>query len=247
MSQDMNNSKKVALVTGATRGIGAAIAMKLAQNGFIVIGTATSLAGAEKISSSLSSLGGRGLVLNVTDIDNIKNVLDDINSHEGDISVLVNNAGITQDNLLIRMTAEQWDSVIDTNLKSVFLLTKSLIQKMASKRYGRIVNITSVIAHTGNAGQANYAASKAGMIAFTQSVAKEYGSRNITANCVAPGFIETDMTDKLGDRTKDEILKNIPLKKIGSPEDIAHAVLYLVSDSGNYVTGTVLNVNGGMY
>jgi 3-oxoacyl-[acyl-carrier protein] reductase len=193
---------KIALVTGASRGIGAAIAIKLAQNGFLVIGTATTQSGADNISAVLSEFKGRGLVLDVTNIDNIKTVLDNINANEGDIQVLVNNAGITRDNLLLRMTEEQWDYVINTNLKSLFLLTKPIIQKMAAKRYGRIVNITSVVAHTGNPGQANYAASKAGVIAFTKSIAKEYGSRNITANCVAPGFIETDMTSMLNENIR---------------------------------------------
>lgn len=239
--------KKIALVTGASRGIGASIALKLAQAGFLVIGTATTQSGADNISKALKPFNGRGVILNVTEIESIKSTLEDINNNEGEIQVLVNNAGITQDNLLLRMSEEQWDSVIDTNLKSLFLLTKPIIQKMAVKRYGRIVNITSVIAHTGNPGQANYAASKAGMIAFTKSIAKEYGSRNITANCVAPGFIDTDMTSMLNDKIKDSTINSIPLKRMGSPEDIANAVLYLVNESGDYVTGTVIDVNGGLF
>ncbi len=239
--------RKIALVTGASRGIGAAIALKLAQAGFLVIGTATTQSGADNISNLLKPFNGRGIILNVTDVDNIRSVLEDINNNEGEIQVLVNNAGITQDNLLLRMTEEQWDSVLNTNLKALFLLTKPIIQKMAAKRYGRIVNITSIIAHTGNPGQANYAASKAGMIAFTKSIAKEYGSRNVTANCVAPGFIDTDMTSILNDKIKDSTINSIPLKRMGKPEDIANAVLYLVSESGDYVTGTVLDVNGGLF
>jgi 3-oxoacyl-[acyl-carrier protein] reductase len=239
--------KKIALVTGASRGIGSAIALKLASSGFLVIGTATTQSGADNISSLLKPFDGRGIVLNVIDSESIKSVIADINNNEGEIQILINNAGITQDNLLLRMTEEQWDSVINTNLKSLFLLTKPLIQKMSAKRYGRIVNITSVIAHTGNPGQANYAASKAGMIAFTKSIAKEYGSRNITANCVAPGFIDTDMTNMLNDKIKDSAINSIPLKRMGKPEDIANAVLYLVSESGDYVTGTVLDVNGGLF
>jgi 3-oxoacyl-[acyl-carrier protein] reductase len=239
--------KKIALVTGASRGIGASIALKLAQAGFLVIGTATTQSGADNISKALKSFNGRGVILNVTDVENIKSTLEDINNNEGEIQVLVNNAGITQDNLLLRMTEEQWDLVINTNLKSLFLLTKPIIQKMAVKRYGRIVNITSVIAHTGNPGQANYAASKAGIIAFTKSIAKEYGSRNITANCVAPGFIDTDMTSMLNDKIKDSTINSIPLKRIGKPEDIANAVLYLVNESGDYITGTVIDVNGGLF
>lgn len=239
--------KKIALVTGASRGIGLAIATILAEQGLTVIGTATTTAGANFITNKLLPFQGRGLLLDVNNTDNIKSVVDNINHNEGNVSILVNNAGITNDNLLLRMTSDQWDSVITTNLKSIFTLTKAVIPQMLKQRYGRIVNISSVIAQIGNAGQSNYAAAKAGMIAFTKSIAKEYGSKNITANCIAPGFIETDMTNDINGEIKTKMLNTIPLKKMGQPSDIAQGVLYLVSKSGDYITGSVLNINGGLY
>ncbi len=241
------NTKKVALVTGATRGIGKAIALALAKTGVIVVGTATTESGAHAINTYLAPFNGAGMLLNVTDKSNIDNVITEIKNKYGDVSILVNNAGITKDGLFLRMKEEDWDDVVDTNLKSVFLLTKAVIRGMTSARFGRIVNITSVVGFTGNPGQANYSSSKAGMVAFSKSLAKEFGSRNITVNCVAPGFIATDMTDKLTDEQKAEYSKNIPLGRMGSADDIANSVKFLVSDDANYITGTTIHVNGGLF
>ncbi len=243
----MDSTKKIALVTGASRGIGKSIATTLAKNGFTVIGTATSDSGALAISEYLREFSGRGVALNVNDKENIEAVVKDIATNEGDITILVNNAGITKDNLLIRMKEDDWDAVLDTNLKSVFLLVKSVIRGMTKAKFGRIINVASVVGFMGNAGQINYSAAKGGMIAMTKSIAKEFGSRNITANCVAPGFIQTDMTDKLPDDVKETYIKNIPLGRFGQVEDIANAVKYLASDEAGYVTGSTIHVNGGLY
>ena len=243
----MNEGKKIALVTGATRGIGKAIALSLASAGNIVIGTATTEEGSATISQYLAPFGGRGIVLNINSKENIDLAVKDIESKEGDISILVNNAGITKDGLFLRMKEDDWDAVMNTNLKSVFLLSKAVIRGMTKARFGRIINITSVIGFIGNMGQTNYAAAKGGMIAFTKSMAKEFGSRNITSNCVAPGFIQTDMTDKLSDEVKAMYLSGIPLGRLGDPVEVANAVKFLASDEASYITGTTIHVNGGMY
>lgn len=243
----MSEIQKIALVTGASRGIGRSIATTLAQNGVIVIGTATSESGAEAITAYLKEFGGRGIALNVNDKDNIDAVVKDIASKEGDLTILVNNAGITKDGLLMRMKEEDWDAVLDTNLKSVFLLVKAAIRGMTKAKFGRIINVASVVGFMGNPGQVNYSAAKGGMIAMTKSLAKEFGSRNVTANCVAPGFIQTDMTDKLPEDVRDSYIKNIPLGRFGQVEDIANAVKYLASDEAGYVTGSTIHVNGGLY
>ncbi len=243
----MSDIKKVALVTGASRGIGKSIALTLARSGITVIGTATSDAGAAAITDYLTEFGGRGIALNVNDKESIDSVVKNIAENEGDITILVNNAGITKDTLLLRMKEEDWDAVLDTNLKSVFLLVKATIRGMTKAQFGRIINIASVIGFMGNPGQLNYSAAKGGMIAMTKSLAKEFGSRNITANCVAPGFIQTDMTDKLSEDVKAAYIKAIPLGRLGQPEDIANAVKYLASDDASYVTGSTIHVNGGMY
>ena len=243
----MSELKKIALVTGATRGIGRAIALTLACSGVIVIGTATSEDGANSISEYLAEYGGRGIVLNITNKENIESVIKDIEDKNGSVSILVNNAGITKDGLLLRMKEDDWDAVIDTNLKSVFLLSKAVIRGMTKARFGRIINITSVIGFVGNMGQTNYAAAKGGMVAFTKSMAKEFGSRNITSNCVAPGFIQTDMTDKLSDEIKTAYLSSIPLGRLGQVNEVANAVKFLASDDASYITGTTIHVNGGMF
>ena len=243
----MSEIKKVALVTGASRGIGRSIATTLAKNGITVIGTATSESGAEAITEYLKEFGGRGVALNVNDKANIDAVVKDIAATEGDLTILVNNAGITKDCLFMRMKEEDWDDVLDTNLKSVFLLVKAAIRGMTKAKFGRIINVASVVGFMGNAGQVNYSAAKGGMIAMTKSLAKEFGSRNVTANCVAPGFIQTDMTDKLPEDVRDAYIKNIPLGRFGQVEDIANAVKYLASDEAGYVTGSTIHVNGGMY
>ncbi|MDD3266342.1 MAG: 3-oxoacyl-ACP reductase FabG [Burkholderiales bacterium] len=243
----MSEQKKVALVTGASRGIGKAIALKLANDGMIVIGTATTESGASAITEYLKDFGGRGVALNVTDKDNITNIVKEITSSEGAITILVNNAGITKDGLLLRMKEDDWDSVIDTDLKSVFLLVKATIMGMTKARFGRIINIASVVGFMGNPGQVNYSAAKGGLIAMTKSIAKEFGSRNITVNCVAPGFIETDMTAALTEDVRKEYEKNIPLGRLGEVSDIANAVSYLASDGAGYVTGSTIHVNGGLY
>ena len=236
---------QVALVTGATRGIGAAIAQSLADAGAIVVGTATSDGGAATISSALGDRG-RGLVMNIADTESVDSAMADIQKTEGPLAIVINNAGITRDNLLMRMKTEQWDEVISTNLTGVYRVCKASLRGMMKARYGRIVNIASVIGLMGNAGQANYAAAKAGIIGFSKSLAREVGSRNITVNVVAPGFIDTDMTRVLLEAQRDAMLTQIPLGRLGEPQDIAASVTFLVSPGGAYITGETLHVNGGM-
>lgn len=239
----------VAFVTGASRGIGLAIALELAKQGATVIGTATTQNGADGITRQLEEISapGMGVLMNVNDIDQISKVLEIANKRFGDISILVNNAGITRDNLLVRMKDEEWDEVIATNLKSIFYLSRTVLRAMMKARSGRIINISSVVGVTGNPGQANYAASKAGMIGFTKSLAREVGSRNVTINCVAPGFIDTDMTNSLTTEQRLNLLKQIPLGRLGQSTDIAAAVVFLASPAANYITGSTLHVNGGMF
>ncbi len=238
---------EIALVTGASRGIGAAIADTLAARGATVVGTATSEAGADAISARLAPHGGAGRVLNVTEAGAIEGLVDAIAKEFGPVSILVNNAGITRDNLLMRMKDEDWQAILDTNLSSVFRASKAVMRGMMKARRGRIVNIASVIGVTGNAGQANYAAAKAGIIAFGKSLAKEIGSRGVTVNTVAPGFIETDMTKDLPEVAKEAMLRQIALERLGSPQDIAEAVAFLASPAAAYITGETLHVNGSMY
>jgi len=240
---------KVCLVTGATRGIGKAIATKLGAQGAIVVGTATSQGGADSISTSLADSGikGRGLVLDVADIDSIGDAIKAITEEFGAITVLVNNAGITRDNLMMRMKEEEWDDIMNTNLKSVYRLSKAVMRGMMKARNGRIINITSVVGVSGNAGQANYAAAKAGVIGFTKSLAQEIASRGVTVNAVAPGFIQTDMTNALTDEQKEKMTATIPTGRLGQPDDIAAGVVFLAADESAYVTGTTMHVNGGMY
>lgn len=237
---------RIALVTGATRGIGQAVAAALAECGATVIGTATSEEGAAKISRALGDKG-RGIVLNVTDADACKSVVEGIVAEFGRIDILVNNAGITRDMLAMRLSDEAWQAVIDTNLTAVFRLTRAVLRPMMKQRFGRIVNMSSVVGAMGNAGQANYAAAKAGMIGMSKSVAREVASRGVTVNCVAPGFIETDMTASLPEDVKKSLMAQIPAARLGKTDDIAAAVLYLASEPAGYVTGTVLHVNGGMF
>jgi 3-oxoacyl-[acyl-carrier protein] reductase len=239
-------TKRLALVTGASRGIGKAIAERLAADGFFVVGTATTANGAEAISAYLGELG-KGMMLNVADAASVEAVLKVISDEFGTPSVLVNNAGITRDNLLMRMKDEEWDDIIATNLTSVFRMSKAVLRGMMKEKYGRIINISSVVGATGNAGQANYAAAKAGMIGFAKSMAKEVGSRNITVNTVAPGFIDTDMTRELNEDIKNRLLAGIPLARLGNAEEIAHAVAFLASAGAGYITGETLHVNGGMF
>lgn len=238
-------SGQVALVTGASRGIGAAIAAGLAAAGAIVIGTATSEGGAEKISVTLNGKG-RGIILDVVHDDSVQAAIKDIQENEGAPTIVVNNAGITRDNLLMRMKPAEWDDVLSTNLSGAFRVSKAVLRGMMKAKHGRIINIASVIAVTGNAGQANYAAAKAGMIGFSKSLAMEIGSRNITVNVVAPGFIDTDMTRVLPEAQREALLGQIPLNRLGAPEDIAAAVTFLASAAGAYITGETLHVNGGM-
>ena len=238
---------QVALVTGASRGIGRAIAQALAAQGVIVIGTATSEAGATAISQALAARGGRGIVLDVNDGAALEASVDAIVKQHGALQILVNNAGITRDALAMRMKDGDWDAVIDTNLKAVFRASRAVMRTMMKQRYGRIVNITSVVGASGNAGQANYAAAKAGVAGMTRALARELGSRGITVNCVAPGFIATDMTDSLADAQKTALLAQIPIGRLGTPQEVANAVLFLASPSAGYVTGTELHVNGGMF
>lgn len=242
-------SNKICLVTGATRGIGQSIAAQLGAQGATVIGTATSQAGADKISEHLSAQGlsGEGMVLNVSEAESIDAILKSIAEKYGAISVLVNNAGITRDNLTMRMKEEEWDDIMTTNLKSVYRLSKGVMRGMMKARSGRIINITSVVGVSGNAGQANYAAAKAGVIGFTKSLAQEIASRGITVNAVAPGFINTDMTKALNEDQVSKMTANIPASRLGEPEDIAASVVFLASDESAYVTGTTMHVNGGMY
>lgn len=240
---------QIALVTGASRGIGQAIALELGKQGAIVVGTATSESGAQAISTYLNAAGvkGQGFALNVNDAAQIELVLTAIRQQFGEISILVNNAGITKDNLLARMSEEEWDDVLTTNLKSVFRLSRAVLRAMMKARGGCIISISSVVGSMGNPGQSNYAASKAGMAGFTKSLAQEIGSRNITVNCVAPGFIDTDMTHALGDEQRAKLVEHVPLKRLGKPEDIAAAVAFLAGPGATYITGVTLHVNGGMY
>jgi 3-oxoacyl-[acyl-carrier protein] reductase len=245
MSKELEG--EVALVTGASRGIGKAIAEQLASQGATVIGTATSDSGADNISSYLSAVGGKGMCLNVTDAESITAVIKAITEDFGDVSILVNNAGITKDNLLMMMKEDQWNDIINTNLTSIYRLSKAVIRKMMKARKGRIINIASVVGMTGNPGQTNYAATKAGMLGFTKSLAREIGSRNITVNCVAPGFIDTDMTKGLPEEQREALISQIPLNRLGDPADIAAAVSFLAAPTAAYITGETINVNGGMY
>lgn len=238
---------KIAFVTGASRGIGKAIALDLAKNGATVIGTATSDSGAEKITEYLAEFGGKGMCLNVTDADMIADVVGQINKEFGAPTILVNNAGITRDNLLMRMKDDEWDDIIQTNLTSVFRVSKACLRGMMKAKGGSIINIASVVGVMGNAGQTNYAAAKAGIMGFTKSLAREVGGKAVTVNTVAPGFIDTDMTRALPEEQREALAQQIPLKRLGEPEDIAKTVTFLASDGGAYITGQTLNVNGGMY
>lgn len=243
---------KVALVTGASRGIGQAIALQLAKSGATVIGTATTQAGADAITQYLASSAsithpGRGLVLNVTQAQASDTVIETIVKDFGGIDILVNNAGITQDQLAMRMKDEDWDNVIQTNLSAVFRLSRGVLRPMMRAKGGRIIHVTSIVGHMGNPGQANYAAAKAGVAGMSRALAREIGSRNITVNCVAPGFIDTDMTRALSEEQQNSLKVNIPLGRLGKPEDVAHAVVFLASEMAQYVTGTTLHVNGGLY
>jgi 3-oxoacyl-[acyl-carrier protein] reductase len=245
----MSLEGKVALVTGATRGIGRAIALCLGEQGATVVGTATSNSGAETISSFLKEAGinGKGVVLNVTDVEAIESIVAAIETEFGAPDILVNNAGITRDNLLMRMKDEEWDDIINTNLTPIFKLSKRCLRAMTKARWGRIITITSVVGAMGNAGQSNYAAAKAGVIGFSKSLAREVGARGITVNTVAPGFIDTDMTSGLAEAHKTALLEQVPVKRLGEPEEIAAAVSFLASPSAAYITGETLHVNGGMY
>lgn len=245
----MSLQGKVALVTGASRGIGQAIALELAAQGATVIGTATSDSGAEAITAYLKEAGnaGRGMRLQVTEEGATEAIVDAISKEFGDIAILVNNAGITRDNLLMRMKDEEWDDIFATNLRPVYKLSKAVMRGMMKARWGRIINIASVVGATGNAGQTNYSAAKAAMFGFTKSLAKEIGSRGVTVNAVAPGFIDTDMTKGLPEEQKAKLVENIALGRLGSPQDIADAVGFLASDKAGYVTGNTLHVNGGMF
>ncbi|MEE9451935.1 MAG: 3-oxoacyl-ACP reductase FabG [Gammaproteobacteria bacterium] len=240
---------KIALVTGASRGIGEAIAVNLAKQGATVVGTATSQQGADKISDNFSQkdLKGKGFVLDVSQQDSVEKLFQALSEDVGAPNILVNNAAINQDNLLLRMKDEEWSSVIDANLTGVYRLCKICLTPMFRQRWGRIINISSVVGATGNAGQVNYTAAKAGVIAFSKSLAQEMASRGITVNVVAPGFVDTDMTKELPEVYRKEILKKVPMKRLGKPEDIADAVLFLVSEHASYITGETIHVNGGMY
>lgn len=248
MSQNLPLQNQIALVTGASRGIGAAIAQALGQQGATVIGTATSTAGADNIDASLKAAGikGKGLALDVNDAAQIESVLKQIATEFGDVSILVNNAGITKDTLLMRMSDDDWNAVISTNLTSVYRMSQAVLRPMMKARVGRIISISSVVGHMGNAGQVNYAAAKAGMTGFTKSLAQEVGSRNITVNCVAPGFIETDMTAELPENIKTKMLERVPLGRLGHVNEIAATVAFLASPSAAYITGETIHVNGGM-
>ena len=240
---------KITLVTGASRGIGQAIALKLGQLGAVVIGTATTESGANTINQYLekASIKGIGITLNVNDTEQINNTIQIIREKFGEVEILVNNAGVTRDNLLVRMKDEEWDEIIETDLKSVFRLSRAVLRAMMKARYGRIINISSVVGAMGNMGQTNYAAAKAGIFGFSKSLAREVGSRNITVNCVAPGFIDTDMTRALADELQQNLIQHVPLGRLGRPEEVAAAVAFLASSAAGYITGTTLHVNGGMY
>ncbi|MDM5175796.1 3-oxoacyl-ACP reductase FabG [Massilia sp. DJPM01] len=243
----MKLENQIALVTGASRGIGKAIALELARQGAKVVGTATTESGAQAISAYLAEFGGKGAVLNVTDAAACAAVVDEVQKGFGSLSILVNNAGITQDQLAMRMKDEEWDSVIATNLSAVGRLSRAVLRGMMKAKHGRIINITSVVGSAGNAGQMNYAAAKAGVAGMSRALAREIGSRNITVNCIAPGFIDTDMTKALSAEQHSGLLTQIPLGRLGAPEDIAHAVAFLAGPQAAYITGTTLHVNGGMY
>ncbi len=245
----MSLDGKIALVTGASRGIGQAIAQELGKHGVVVVGTSTTQGGADGIQQQLAAAGikGAGMALEVGDAGQSEAVVTEIQKRFGDIAILVNNAGITRDNLLVRMKEEEWDEVMDTDLKSVYRLSKLVLRGMMKARYGRIINITSVVGVTGNAGQTNYAAAKAGMIGFSKSLAREIGSRNITVNCIAPGFIETDMTGALNEQQRSALIQQIPLGRLGRPQDVAAAAAFLASPGADYMTGCTLHVNGGMH
>lgn len=240
---------QVALVTGASRGIGQAIALELGKQGATVIGTATSAEGAAKISAylTLARLKGEGAILEVRETEQIDKLVKHVEKAYGAVSILVNNAGITRDNLSMRLKDDEWDLVLDTNLKAVFRLSKAVMRGMMKARNGRIINVTSVVGHSGNPGQVNYCAAKAGVAGMSRSLARELGSRGITVNCVAPGLIDTDMTRSLDDKQKEALIANIPLGRLGRPEDVATAVAFLASPGGAYITGTTLHVNGGMH
>lgn len=240
-------SRKIVLVTGASRGIGRAIAERFAKEGCFVIGTATSAKGAEAIGDYLSEFGGIGRVLDVCSDEAVEQLFDEIDSVYGTVNILVNNAGITKDGLLMRMKNEDWAGVIDTNLTSIYRMSRRAVRGMMKARHGRIINITSVVGQMGNAGQANYAASKAGVEGFSRALAREIGSRGVTVNCVAPGFVETDMTEELDERLVNSMLDAVPMGRMAQPDEIAAAVSFLASDDASYVTGAVLAVNGGMY
>ncbi|MDQ6922795.1 MAG: 3-oxoacyl-ACP reductase FabG [Pseudomonadota bacterium] len=239
----------VALITGATRGIGKAIAETLARDGATVVGTATTEEGAASITTFLQAAQrkGQGMKLDVTDAQSVSETIADIQARLGEVTILVNNAGITRDNLLVRMKDDEWDAILDTNLKSAYRLSKAVLRGMMKARHGRIINIGSVVGVSGNAGQTNYSAAKAALVGFTKSLAQEVGSREITVNCVAPGLIDTDMTRSLDDAARAKLIERIPLGRLGSPQDVAHAVAYLASPEAAYVTGATLHVNGGMY
>ncbi len=240
---------KITLITGASRGIGQAIAIKMGQSGAVVIGTATTENGAGAINQYLEKYGikGMGVALNVNDAEQINHTLQTIREKFGEVEILVNNAGITRDNLLVRMKDEEWDDILETDLKSVFRLSRAVLRAMMKARYGRIINISSVVGAMGNLGQTNYAAAKAGIFGFSKSLAREVGSRNITVNCVAPGFIDTDMTRALADEFQQSLIQHVPLGRLGRPEEVASAVAFLASSAAGYITGTTLHVNGGMY
>ncbi|MBO2687774.1 3-oxoacyl-ACP reductase FabG [Shewanella algae] len=246
MSVTLDLSGKIALVTGASRGIGKSIATTLAEAGATVFGTATSERGAEAISAYLGDKG-YGLVLNVTDPQSVENLFASIKEKAGDVDILVNNAGITRDNLLMLMKEDEWQDILDTNLTSLFRLSKPVMRSMMKKRHGRIINIGSVVGTMGNAGQVNYSAAKAGLIGFTKSLAREVASRQITVNAIAPGFIQTDMTDELTEDQQQAIMSQVPMRRLGQAQEIANAVLFLASDAAAYITGETLHVNGGMY
>ena len=242
-------NRQLVLVTGASRGIGQAIALTLGGTGATVIGTATSEEGADNISKifSESDILGKGIKLNVTDNNQITEFIKAVSDEYGPVDILINNAGITRDNILIRMKAEEWDDIIDTNLSSVYRMSKAVLRGMIKKRYGRIISITSVVGAIGNAGQSNYAASKAGIIGFTKSLAREVGVRGITVNAIAPGFIETDMTGNLTEDQKDALSSQIPMNRLGMPSEVAEVALFLASEQASYITGQTIHVNGGMF
>jgi len=242
-------NEKLVLVTGASRGIGRAIALTLGQAGATVIGTATRDEGAENISRIFdeNNILGKGMKLNVTNNEQISDLFKSVNEHYGAVDILINNAGITKDNILLRMKDDDWNDIINTNLSSIYKMSKSVLRGMIKKRYGRIISITSVVGAMGNAGQTNYAASKAGVIGFTKSLAREVGIRGITVNAIAPGFIETDMTDSLPENQKENLASQIPMGRLGTVDEVAKAVLFLAGDGGSYITGQTLHVNGGMY